>query len=938
MKANVKYLFLILALLLTGGLSPNSYAQCDFSSDFESGTLTDWTVVAGTNVVSTQQVHTGNYALKMTLSGGYPKILSNQSNFDFGEYTAWYYLTETYAAGYIQFHYQDANNYYQLGMVPQGTWNPGLVLVKRVAGTNTILANIPPVFPQYTWFKMTVDRIQNGDIIVKINDSIQFSVNDLSLTLPGKVTIAGYDYTTYFDDFCYTAIPSNYLINLGSDVYACEGDSVQLNAGGGLLNYVWNGGLVSGSTLNVATSGTYYVQAVDPAGIAYSDTIIVTIYANPIVDLGNDTTICPYDTLNLNTGSTGYNYLWSTGETSENIIVVPATSTAYNVFAAINGCITSDTMQVTVIDSITVTLIDDTVICGGTSIILYPSGNGGSYTWSTDQSSDSIIVSSTGMYAVTATNMCGFTSEDSVYVQIYPIPYVNLGNTLSFCTGDSLLISSNVPSSSYLWSTGDSTQAIQVNNPGYYSVVVSNICGTAFDTVFVNELSPPLVNLSDTIICQWDTLTLNSQNPGNSYLWSTGDTSQILLVSPLTTSNYAVTVSNAACSSSDAVFVEVLPLPLVMLGNDLTICENDTVSLDAGNVGASFSWSNGATDQTIEIFPQVSQQVWVSVSLAGCESADSIMVNIFAEPVAQLGNDSSFCVGSNLILNAGNPGLNYLWSTGETTQQIIITNPGYYSVWIENQCMISAEDTIWIAQNALPVIDLGQDTILNIGESLVLNAGSGFHGYLWSDNSSASSILLDSLNLTPGFNEIVLLITDSNSCSSSDTLIVNYTESQTINLPQGWSIISTYIDPVDPDVIAVMSNLNPNLIIAKNEAGLIYWPLYNLNTIGSMVIGDGYQIKMLNPQVLQVIGTIITPELTPFTISQGWNIIGYLRTSPALIDVMLSSIESNIIIVKNSNGLIYWPFYGLNVIGNMNPGEGYQIKMMITVTLLYPAN
>ncbi|MCF8370794.1 MAG: hypothetical protein K9H64_04170 [Bacteroidales bacterium] len=1127
MKTNVKCLILILALLLTSGLGSISYAQCDFSSDFESGTLTDWSIVAGTNVVSTQQVHSGNYALKMTNSGSYPKILSNQNNFSYGEYTAWFYMTQSYAAGYLQFHHQDANNYYQVGLVPQGTWNPALTLTKKVGGVNTFLANIPPVFPQNSWIKLTVIRNLNNEIVVKINDVIQFSVIDTTFTQPGKVAVWGYDYTTYFDDFCYTAtsVPTNdcdiyydfedstlldwtvttgsinlsqfvsvsgnnsvkmfatgayptmisnidtfgfgsysawfwltgpntdvyfrfhyqnsnnfyqlgmlpqntdnpklkltkkvngstitlaqtppvfginqwfkmtvdryangdikiyinsslqisvndstfmtptqivfsdwdpttymddfcykqfpdssaaiYSIQLGSDVFACEGDSIQLSAGSGLLNYIWNGGLAYGSILNVINSGTYYVQAEDPAGAVFTDTIVVSFYPTPVVNLGNDTTICPYDTLNLNTGSTGYNYLWSTSETTDTIVVIPPTSTTYTVLAESNGCYSSDTMVVTVIDTFTVSLINDTTLCNGSSVVLYPSGSNSSYVWSTDQSSDSIIVNSTGMYSVTATNMCGLTAEDSVYILFVPIPNVDLGNNLNFCIGDSILLNCNTPFSTYLWSTNETTQAIQVSTTGFYFVFVSNICGTASDVVFVDEVSPPLLNLTDTSICTGDTAYLDSQNPGYSYQWTTGDTSQVVAVSPALSTIYVVTVSNSGCSSSDTIHVEVIPLPSVFLGNDTIICVKDTILLDAGNAGASYSWSNGYTSQTIEIYPLVPEQVWVNVSMSGCESSDSIFIDIFPGPVAQLGNDTSFCIGSSLFLDAGNPNCNYLWSTGEITQQINISDPGYYSVWIENQCEETIEDTIFVDQNALPVINLGEDTILNIGQSLLLNAGSGFQDYLWSDGSTNANILLDSINLSPGYNEIIILITDSNSCSGSDTMLINYIESQIISLQQGWSIISTYIEPVNPDVGAVLSNLYPNLTIAKNETGLIYWPIYNLNTIGNMIIGEGYQVKMVNPQILQVIGTIITPELTPFEISQGWNIIGYLRKTPASVEVMLSTIANNVVIIKNSNGLIYWPLYAVNTIGNMNPGEGYQIKMLITVTLLYPAN
>ncbi|MBT7145208.1 MAG: hypothetical protein HN894_17940, partial [Bacteroidetes bacterium] len=82
----------------------------------------------------------------------------------------------------------------------------------------------------------------------------------------------------------------------------------------------------------------------------------------------------------------------------------------------------------------------------------------------------------------------------------------------------------------------------------------------------------------------------------------------------------------------------------------------------------------------------------------------------------------------------------------------------------------------------------------------------------------------------------------------------------------------------------------------------------------------------------------IVPEWSPLALLQDWNIIGYLRQNSGVISTMLNDISQNIVMVKNGNGLIYWPTYGIDNIGNMNPGEGYQIKMLAADTLLYPAN
>ena len=162
-------------------------------------------------------------------------------------------------------------------------------------------------------------------------------------------------------------------------------------------------------------------------------------------------------------------------------------------------------------------------------------------------------------------------------------------------------------------------------------------------------------------------------------------------------------------------------------------------------------------------------------------------------------------------------------------------------------------------------------------------------------------------------------------------------QTQTLVLQQGWRIFSTYITPDTPDVETVFYPVVNELLIIKNGVGQVYWPPF-VNMIGDLVLGQGYQINMASSQTLDIVGAAAVPELTPITIPNGWSIFGYLRTSSADITTMLSSVVSNITIVKNDLGAVYWPYWGVNGIGTLDPGKGYQIKTTQTVTLTYPAN
>ncbi len=178
----------------------------------------------------------------------------------------------------------------------------------------------------------------------------------------------------------------------------------------------------------------------------------------------------------------------------------------------------------------------------------------------------------------------------------------------------------------------------------------------------------------------------------------------------------------------------------------------------------------------------------------------------------------------------------------------------------------------------------------------------------------------------------------ANGLSGLTNLTATSVAQQQITLNLGWQIISSYISPSNPSLDSLFQKVRSNVVIVKDGAGHVYWPAYNINSIGSWQSSQGYQIKMQSSQVLDVIGSQITPQSTPISVPKGWSIIGYLKTLPMSIDTALNGISTKIIIVKNGQGQVYWPAYGINSIGDMNPGEGYQIKLSDSATFVYPAD
>jgi len=174
--------------------------------------------------------------------------------------------------------------------------------------------------------------------------------------------------------------------------------------------------------------------------------------------------------------------------------------------------------------------------------------------------------------------------------------------------------------------------------------------------------------------------------------------------------------------------------------------------------------------------------------------------------------------------------------------------------------------------------------------------------------------------------------------NSSPISIVEATTTHTLNLSAGWSMISSYVIPEDNALPVLCSDIAANMTILKNGAGNVYWPQFTINTIGAWNHLAGYQIHMKNPATLEVTGQAILPESTPISLIQGWNLIGYMRNTSQNVTTALSNVVSSMVIAKNGAGRVYWPAFSINTIGNMMPGEGYQLYTNQAATLTYAAN
>jgi gliding motility-associated-like protein len=310
--------------------------------------------------------------------------------------------------------------------------------------------------------------------------------------------------------------------------------------------------------------------------------------------------------------------------------------------------------------------------------------------WSANSFDTLIKVTQPGTYWVRV-NIGECITTDTIHVWFQSLPVFSLGNDTTVCINQPLLLSaSNNPSGvSYLWSTGLTSSTISINNPGAHWLQISdNSFGCMYrDSISVQFKSLPNYSLGpDTSLCQGNNLSLNAAVSGaTNYLWSTGSTSSS--INTTQTGVYWADVTKDQCTYRDSISVVFKPLPVVNFGKDTTLCENQTLLLDAGNSGSQYLWQNNSNTQSYNVSSP--GQYFVKVSKDDCSLADTIKVQYEMKPVFSLGPDFGICEGQSILLKPivqSISGIDYLWQNGSTSSSLAVTQPGLYTLDVSNYC------------------------------------------------------------------------------------------------------------------------------------------------------------------------------------------------------------------------------------------------------------
>jgi hypothetical protein len=156
---------------------------------------------------------------------------------------------------------------------------------------------------------------------------------------------------------------------------------------------------------------------------------------------------------------------------------------------------------------------------------------------------------------------------------------------------------------------------------------------------------------------------------------------------------------------------------------------------------------------------------------------------------------------------------------------------------------------------------------------------------------------------------------------------------QILNIPAGWSGVSTYIDPINKGVEAIFTNHQNDLIMLASMTG-IYYPAQSINTLGTWNIETGYRLKAESDFELTITGSKI--ETQSLELSQGWNILPVLSACNVDAESLFADLSSLQIVKEVAGTKVYWPAYGINTLENLIPGKAYFFASTDIETVIFP--
>ena len=654
-----------------------------------------------------------------------------------------------------------------------------------------------------------VTWLQDGNVIDGENSA------NLEVTENGEYTMlieAGVGCN--FEDNITVRFSESPTVELGDERSACPGDMVTLMGGATNEIHVWSsesGGILSetSNTLTVTTGGTYYVEVTNAGSCFTRDTVVVSFEPLPELDLGEDQELCSGLTFDILANNAGFDIEWffnddlQSGQVSSTFSASQSGEYIAKVSSS-DDCSVSDTIRINFNDAPVVSISDENP-CENQQLILV-AGQPGEYDYQwyignmqlVQETTESLEVTTDGLYIIEATNQAGCVTRDSSNVSFIVAPTIRLDETLEICDGSTGTIETETNAQAITWFLNgmELMNVTDVNldftEAGEYVGVVGlgGMCEQR-DTINVSLIAAPEFSINgEREICGNDPVEISVDlESGESVEWLqngsnvTGTLPNTLEIdqSALYT---AIVINSTGCETEDTLTVNFTTLPDLDLGDAQELCDGETYQINANTNGLDIEWFNGMdlingeTESSITVSESGIYRAIVSAR-PGCEVESEVVINFNEAPIISI-EDKSPCENEQLILEAGEAGLyDYQWYNDnmillvETSESLEVTEDGLYIIEASNAAGCISRDSSNVTFLSASNISMEESLEFCAGLSGVIETETNASAITWfQDDIELQGITDVNLTVDTG-GEYIGFVGFGGLCEVSDTIQVN---------------------------------------------------------------------------------------------------------------------------------------------------------------------
>ncbi|RYU94111.1 SdrD B-like domain-containing protein [Emticicia agri] len=431
----------------------------------------------------------------------------------------------------------------------------------------------------------------------------------------------------------------------------CAGESVVLTAHNCDGIVTWSTGATTATITVSPTITTFYTAICNVNGCnsvtSAADTVTVST-AVPVITATKEI-LCSGDSSTLTASGCSGSLLWSNGQTTSSITVDPVASITYSVICSAGTCEAVASKAITVNTETNVAPVisaSNTNLCASGEITLTATGCTGTVIWSNMQTGSSITVNVTNTVVFAAAckiGNCESEKSNNITVTIGKLnkPVISANQT-TICIGNAATLSSTGCNGNVIWSNGLTGSTITVNpvTTTEYTAVCKAAQGSCTSdesakltiTVTAQPEAPIIAcTCARPRICKGDTLTLKAIGCLGTFVWSNGQTTSSIVVSPEETTVYTVKCKIGSCESAPSAAATVnvgSPAPPLVSCKKPQVCGGSSTTLEAAGCVGTVKWSDGQVGAVINVSPSTVTSYWAICDAGKCQSEKSNTITI----------------------------------------------------------------------------------------------------------------------------------------------------------------------------------------------------------------------------------------------------------------------------------------------------------------------